>query len=148
MFDRMRRTPALALAAAALALVVSGCGADEAIEDAVTDAASDAATDAACSVAGDAVDQASRVAEGAGDAIGVNPQEAKDDLQVASDALGLAQVATTGDLNADLVVAKTAIDLLLSEATAAVAGDVVDTNVVNAAQEQLDGAVEDVKGIC
>lgn len=141
----MHRVPLLVATAAAALLSLTAC---DAVQDAAEDQARETAGDVACSAAQEAVDQASSAASGAADAIGADPQAAREDLQAVSDALAVAQAATNGNLSADLTNAKTAIDVLVSQAAAAAAGGLVDTNAVNAAQAQLDSAVQDVQNAC
>ncbi|WP_139978096.1 hypothetical protein [Nocardioides litoris] len=139
----MRRSvlAAAALTATTAATALTGC-------DAVEDTAKQAANDAACETARQTADQASQAASNAADSIGADPQAAKQDLQAVSSALGVAQTATSGQLGSDVDQAKTAIDTLLSQATAAAAGDLLDTNAVEAARQQLETAVTDIKQIC
>ena len=116
--------------------------------DLAEDAARDVASDAACKTAQAAVDEAVRQVDTSVPDINADPQAAETRLQGVRDTLAVAELTLDGELRADVTNAKNAVDLLLTQARAAVEGATVDSAIVDAAQAELDAAVADVKDVC
>ncbi|SDC10496.1 hypothetical protein [Nocardioides lianchengensis] len=121
-------------------------------EDAVRDAASDAASDAACAVAGGVVDDArSRVDGIARDLASGTASErasARRELTALRDSLAAAERGLGGETRERLEQARSAVDDLLDQASAAADGTQVDDEAVASAQEEYDEAARGLTDVC
>ncbi|MDT9592769.1 hypothetical protein RDV89_06805 [Nocardioides zeae] len=130
--------PALALLAAG---VLGGCAELE-------DAARDTAREAGCQAAQEAVDGVTTRADEAVADLGADPAAAERELTALRDAVDAAASGVSDEVATHLGTAEGALDALSEQAQAAADGTEVDDVAVDAAQSELDGAVEDLTQVC
>ena len=127
------------------AIVLSACSEAEKV---VSDAGSEAASRAGCSVARAAVDEGGRQVDRIASEIQADPEAARRELTAVREALAAAEKQLTGQTREQLARAGAAVDDLRTETQAVVDGARVDDRVVRIAQEEYDGAVRQLTGLC